>query len=66
MLSLCALETVSADLGIAVEFGAAEAAAYRAYASIPNRVQSLRAVAAQQRAPRMTAPVLCGPRVRLG
>ena len=46
MLSLCALETVSADLGIAVEFGAAEAAAYRAYASIPNRVQSLRAVAA--------------------
>ena len=46
MLSLCALETVFADLGIAVEFGAAEAAAYRAYASIPNKVQSLRAVAA--------------------
>ena len=46
MLSLCALETVFADLGMAVEFGAAEAAAYRAYAAIPNKVQSLRAVAA--------------------
>jgi alanine-glyoxylate transaminase/serine-glyoxylate transaminase/serine-pyruvate transaminase len=46
MLSLCALETVFADLGIKIEFGAAEAAAYHAYAAIPNRVQSLRAVAA--------------------
>jgi alanine-glyoxylate transaminase/serine-glyoxylate transaminase/serine-pyruvate transaminase len=46
MLSLCALETVFADLGIKVEFGAAEAAAYHAYAALPNRVQSVRAVAA--------------------
>jgi alanine-glyoxylate transaminase/serine-glyoxylate transaminase/serine-pyruvate transaminase len=46
MLCLCALETVFADLGTKIEFGAAEAAAYHAYAAIPNRVQSLRAVAA--------------------
>jgi len=46
MLSLCALETVFADLGMNVEFGAAEAAAYHAYAALPNRVQSVRAVAA--------------------
>ena len=46
MLSLCALETVFADLGIKVEFGAAEAAAYHAYAALPNKVQSVRAVAA--------------------
>ena len=46
MLCLTALETVFADLGVKVEFGAAEAAAYHAYAAIPNRVQSLRVVAA--------------------
>ena len=46
MLCLCALETVFSDLGITIDFGAAEAAAYHAYAAIPNRVQSLRAVAA--------------------
>ena len=46
MLSLCALETVFADLGIKVEFGAAEAAAYHAYAALPAKVQSVRAVAA--------------------
>ncbi|HYN27990.1 MAG TPA: alanine--glyoxylate aminotransferase family protein, partial [Burkholderiales bacterium] len=46
MLSLCALETVFADLGMKVEFGAAEAAAYHAYAALPNKVQSVRAVAA--------------------
>ncbi len=46
MLSLCALETVFADLGLKVEFGAAEAAAYHAYAALPNKVQSVRAVAA--------------------
>ncbi len=46
MLSLCALETVFADLGMKVEFGAAEAAAYHAYAANPNKVQSVRAVAA--------------------
>ena len=46
MLCLTALETVFADLGVKIEFGAAEAAAYHAYAAIPNRVQSLRAVAA--------------------
>ena len=46
MLSLCALETVFADLGMKVEFGAAEAAAYHAYAALPAKVQSVRAVAA--------------------
>jgi alanine-glyoxylate transaminase/serine-glyoxylate transaminase/serine-pyruvate transaminase len=46
MLSLCALETVFADLRMKVEFGVAEAAAYHAYAAIPNKVQSVRAVAA--------------------
>jgi alanine-glyoxylate transaminase/serine-glyoxylate transaminase/serine-pyruvate transaminase len=46
MLSLCALETVFADLGVKVKFGAAEAAAYHAYAALPNKVQSVRAVAA--------------------
>ena len=46
MLCLTALETVFSDLGVKIEFGAAEAAAYHAYAAIPNRVQSLRAVAA--------------------
>jgi alanine-glyoxylate transaminase/serine-glyoxylate transaminase/serine-pyruvate transaminase len=46
MLCLTALETVFADLGVRIEFGAAEAAAYHAYAAIPNRVQSLRVVAA--------------------
>jgi alanine-glyoxylate transaminase/serine-glyoxylate transaminase/serine-pyruvate transaminase len=46
MLCLTALETVFADLGLGIEFGAAEAAAYHAYASMPNRIQSLRVVAA--------------------
>ncbi|PZP55844.1 MAG: alanine--glyoxylate aminotransferase, partial [Azospira oryzae] len=35
MLCLCALETVFADMGVKVEFGAAEAAAYHAYAENP-------------------------------
>jgi alanine-glyoxylate transaminase/serine-glyoxylate transaminase/serine-pyruvate transaminase len=46
MLSLCALETVFTDLGVKVEFGAAEAAAYHAYAAHPTRAQPVRAVAA--------------------
>lgn len=35
MLCLTALETVLSDVGVKVEFGAAEAAAYRAYAARP-------------------------------
>jgi alanine-glyoxylate transaminase/serine-glyoxylate transaminase/serine-pyruvate transaminase len=48
MLSLCALETVLADMGVKVEFGAAEAAAYHAYAANPQplRTTEARAVAA--------------------
>jgi alanine-glyoxylate transaminase/serine-glyoxylate transaminase/serine-pyruvate transaminase len=45
MLSLCALETVFADMGVDVKFGEAEAAAYHAYAAHPSRVQPVRAVA---------------------
>lgn len=36
MLCLCALETVLSDLGVKVEFGAAESAAYHAYAASPR------------------------------
>ncbi len=39
MLALCALETVFDDLGIHVEFGKAESAAYRAYASQPTNIK---------------------------
>lgn len=46
MLSLCALETVFTDMGIKVNFGEAEAAAYHAYAAQPTRLQPVRAVAA--------------------
>ena len=35
MLCLCALETVLSDMGVKVDFGAAESAAYRAYAANP-------------------------------
>jgi alanine-glyoxylate transaminase/serine-glyoxylate transaminase/serine-pyruvate transaminase len=35
MLCLCALETVLSDMGVQVDFGAAESAAYRAYAANP-------------------------------
>ena len=37
MLCLCALETVFADVGVDVHFGAAESAAHHAYASNPMR-----------------------------
>jgi alanine-glyoxylate transaminase / serine-glyoxylate transaminase / serine-pyruvate transaminase len=37
MLALCALETVFTDMGAKIEFGAAEAAAYHAYAAHPSR-----------------------------
>ncbi len=40
MLCLCALETVLADLGVKVEFGAAESAAYRAYAANPPEARA--------------------------
>ena len=36
MLCLCALETVFADMGVDVHFGAAESAAYHAYAQNPT------------------------------
>lgn len=36
MLCLCALETALADMGVNVEFGAAESAAYHAYAANPS------------------------------
>ena len=39
MLALCALETVFDGLGIHVEFGKAESAAYRAYASQPTNIK---------------------------
>jgi alanine-glyoxylate transaminase / serine-glyoxylate transaminase / serine-pyruvate transaminase len=45
MLALCALEAVFADMGAEVELGAAEAAAYHAYAAHPSRVPPARAVA---------------------
>jgi alanine-glyoxylate transaminase / serine-glyoxylate transaminase / serine-pyruvate transaminase len=45
MLALCALEAVFADMGAQVELGAAEAAAYHAYAAHPSRITPARAVA---------------------
>ena len=39
MLALCALETVFSDMGINVEVGIAEAAAYKAYASHPSNLK---------------------------
>jgi len=36
MLCLCALETVLSDMGVKVEFGTAESAAYHAYAANPR------------------------------
>ena len=44
MLALCALEALFADMGADVELGAAEAAAYHAYAAHPTR-GTVRAVA---------------------
>jgi alanine-glyoxylate transaminase/serine-glyoxylate transaminase/serine-pyruvate transaminase len=46
MLCLCALETVFADMGIDVRFGAAEAAAYHAYAQNPTHARTVKKVAA--------------------
>jgi alanine-glyoxylate transaminase/serine-glyoxylate transaminase/serine-pyruvate transaminase len=45
MLALCALEAVFADMGAKVDLGAAEAAAYHAYAAQPSRGPTVRAVA---------------------
>ncbi|HET9699940.1 MAG TPA: aminotransferase class V-fold PLP-dependent enzyme, partial [Burkholderiales bacterium] len=43
MLCLCALETVLSDMGVTVDFGAAESAAYRAYAANPITSRPARA-----------------------
>jgi alanine-glyoxylate transaminase/serine-glyoxylate transaminase/serine-pyruvate transaminase len=45
MLCLCALESMFDDMGAKIEIGAAEAAAYHAYASHPSRGKGIRAVA---------------------
>ncbi|MFN0038064.1 MAG: pyridoxal-phosphate-dependent aminotransferase family protein [Burkholderiales bacterium] len=45
MLALCALEALFADMGAHVEPGAAEAAAYHAYAAQPTRAKPVRAAA---------------------
>ncbi len=45
MLCLCALETVFEDMGAKVDFGAAESAAYHAYAAQPTRQTSVKAAA---------------------
>ncbi len=45
MLCLCALESVFDDMGAKIEIGAAEAAAYHAYAAHPSRNKGIRAVA---------------------
>ena len=42
MLCLCALESVFVDMGAKIEVGAAEAAAYHAYAAHPIRTKSLK------------------------
>ncbi len=39
MLALCALETVFSDMGVSIEVGTAEAAAYKAYASHPSNLK---------------------------
>ena len=46
MLCLCALETVFADMGVDVHFGAAESAAYHAYAQNPTQARVVRKAAA--------------------
>ena len=46
MLCLCALETVFADMGVDVRFGAAESAAYHAYAQNPSHARVTKKVAA--------------------
>ncbi|MBL8539974.1 MAG: alanine--glyoxylate aminotransferase family protein, partial [Betaproteobacteria bacterium] len=43
---LCALETVFADMGAGARFGAAEAAAYHAYALNPTHSRSKKVAAA--------------------
>lgn len=45
MLCLCALESMFDDMGAKIEIGAAEAAAYHAYAAHPSRGKGVRAVA---------------------
>ena len=45
MLCLCALESMFDDMGAKIEVGAAEAAAYHAYAAHPSRAKGVRAVA---------------------
>ena len=45
MLCLCALESVFDDMGAKLEIGAAEAAAYHAYAAHPTRGKGIRAAA---------------------
>lgn len=45
MLCLCALESMFDDMGAKIEIGAAEAAAYHAYAAHPSRAKGVRAVA---------------------
>ncbi len=46
MLCLCALETVFADMGVDVRFGAAESAAYHAYAQNPSHARVTKKMAA--------------------
>ena len=46
MLCIIALETVFADMGVKVDFGVAEAAAYHAYADNPLPVHRASAKAA--------------------
>ncbi len=46
MLCLCALETVFADMGVDVHFGAAESAAYHAYAQNPTQTRLVKKAAA--------------------
>ena len=45
MLCLCALESMFDDMGAKIEIGAAEAAAYHAYAAHPSRGKGVRAAA---------------------
>lgn len=45
MLCLCALESMFDNMGAKIEIGAAEAAAYHAYAAHPSRSKGIRAVA---------------------
>ena len=45
MLSLCALETIFADMNVKIEIGAAESAAYHAYAKNPIKKSNVKAAA---------------------